>query len=114
MGDIPSAASAKSALLRGKIVEAEVKVSVDPGHPLPLASALYALETESGVWLCAFYSTNRSVFDFLPQKGAEVDESKLGIAFQVKQFVPAGEFQLAVWDEFKKSRLMTYEEHGAG
>jgi hypothetical protein len=114
MGSTPTAAPESKAPLRGKIAEAEVKVSVDPGHPLPLACALYAIETASGVWLCAFYGTNRSVFDFLPQKGAEVDESKLGIAFQVKQFVPAGEFQPAVWDEFKKSRLMTYEEHGAG
>ncbi len=94
-------------------MEAEVKVSVDPGHPLPLACALYAIEAEGGVWLCAYYGTNRSVFDFLPQKGAEVDESKLGIAFQVKQFIPGG-FQPEPWEEFKKSRLMTYEERGAG
>jgi hypothetical protein len=113
MGTSPSTTASSSAPLRGRIVEAEVKVSVDPGHPLPLACALYAIEAEGGFWLCAYYGTNRSVFDFLPQKGAEVDESKLGIAFQVKQFVPGG-FEAGPWEEFKKSRLMTYEEHGAG
>lgn len=113
MGTTPSAASSGNAPVRGKIVEAEIKVSVDPGHPLPLACALYAIEAEDGVWLCAYYGTNRSVFDYLPQKGAEVDESKLGIAFQSKHLVPAGEFQPAAWDEFKKSQQMTYEEHGA-
>ena len=101
MGTTPNTASEKSASIRGKIIEAEVKVSVDPGRPLPLACALY------GVWLCAYYGSNRSVFDYLPQKGAELDEVKLGIAFHVKEFVPAGSFQPAAWDEFKKSRVMT-------
>lgn len=110
MGTTPSETTAGGAAIRGKIVEAEIKVSVDPGHPLPLASALYAIQTDAGVWLCAFYGTNRSVFDFLPQKDTEVDESKLGISFQEKKFVPGGEYQPAVWEEFKKSRLMTYNE----
>jgi hypothetical protein len=114
MGTTPSAIPAAGTTVRGKIIEAEIKVSVDPGHPLPLACALYAIEGEAGVWLCAYYGTNRSVFDYLPQKGAEVDESGLGITFHVKTFVPSGEYQPAVWEEFKKSRLMTYEEHGAG
>jgi hypothetical protein len=109
MGTSPSI-SAAGTPVRGRIVEAEIKVSVDPGHPLPLASALYAIQAEAGVWLCAFYGTNRSVFDYLPQKDAEVDESKLGILFQEKKFVPGGEYQPAVWEEFKKSRLMTYDE----
>jgi len=100
------------AAIRGKIIEAEVKISVDPGYPLPLACGLYAVEAEGGVWLCAYYGINRSVFDFLPQKGAQLDESTAGIAFQVRQFVP--QFQPAIWEEFKKSRLMTYGEHGAG
>lgn len=93
-------------LIRGKIIEAEVKVSVDPTRPLPLACGLYAIETPEGVWLCAYYGTNRSVFDYLPQKGAEVDEAKLGIAFQTRQFIPKDQYQPTLWEEFKKSRLM--------
>jgi hypothetical protein len=114
MGTTPSEIMPTGAVVRGKIIEAEIEVSVDPGHPLPLACGLYAIETESGVWLCTYYGTNRSVFDYLPQKGAEVDESKLGITFQDKTFVPSERFQPGVWDDFKKSRLMTYGEHGAG
>jgi len=56
--------------VKGKITEAQVKVSVDATRPLPLVCALYAVESAAGVWLCAFYGANRSVFDFLPQKGA--------------------------------------------
>lgn len=114
MGTTPSPTTATASFVRGKIIEAEVKVSVDPGHPLPLSCGLYAIEAEAGVWLCAYYGTNRSVFDYLPQKGAVVDEPQLGIAFTVKTFVPREQFQPAVWEEFKKSRLLTYEEHGAG
>jgi hypothetical protein len=114
MGTTPNTVSEKSAAIRGKIIEAEVKVSVDPGRPLPLACALYAVEAEGGVWLCAYYGSNRSVFDYLPQKGAELDEMKLGIAFHVKEFVPGGSFQPTSWDEFKKSRMMTYDAHAAG
>lgn len=99
-----------SAPLHGKIIEAEVKVSVDPGRPLPLACALYAIETPEGVWLCAYYGANRSVFDFLPQKGAEVDEKNLGIAFHVKEFVPKDHYGPAKWEEFKKARFMVLEE----
>ena len=84
---------------------------MDPGHPLPLASALYAIEAEAGVWMCAYYGMNRSVFDYLPQKGAEVDESQMGITFHVRQWVPKEEYQPAVWDQFKKARLMTFESH---
>jgi len=103
---------AQSAPIKGKIIEAEVKVSVDPGRPLPLACGLYAIETEEGIWLCAYYGANRSVFDFLPQKGAEVDERTLGISFHVKEFLPKPDYQPARWEEFKKARLMTYKsEH---
>ncbi len=112
MGTTPQATTKD--FIRGKIVEAEIKVSVDPGRPLPLACALYAVDTGSGVWLCAYYGANRSVFDYLPQKGAELDEAKLGIAFNFKEFVPADRYQPVAWDEFKKARMMTYEEHGAG
>jgi hypothetical protein len=110
----PSVPTGSAAPACGKIIEAEVKISVDPGNPLPLASALYAVESAEGVWLCAFYGTNRSVFDFLPQKDAEVDEAKLGIAFQEKRFIPKQEYQSALWEEFKNSRRMTYEAHKGG
>lgn len=114
MGTTSSETSTSTAPIRGKIIAAEVKVSVDPAYPLPLACGLYAIETEGGVWLCAYYGSNRSVFDYLPQKGAEVDESKLGILFQTKEFVSKERYQPAAWEEFKKSRLMTYREHGGG
>jgi hypothetical protein len=94
--------------VRGKIVEAEVKISVDPARQLPLACALYAVETAEGVWLCAYYGVNRSVFDFLPQKGAEVDETKLGIAFRAKRFIPKNQYQPERWEEFKKAQFMVY------
>jgi hypothetical protein len=110
MGNAPTSDTSES--IRGKIIEAEIKVSVDPGHPLPLACALYAIEAEAGVWLCAYYGANRSVFDYLPQKGAEVDESRLGISFHVRQWVPKDEYQPSLWDEFKKARWMTFEGHG--
>jgi len=114
MGSVTSGLPTAAAPVQGRIIEAEVKVSVDPGHPLPLVSGLYAVEAEDGVWLCAYYGTNRSVFDFLPQKGAEIDESKSGITFQVRDFFPKERYQSGVWEEFKKSRMMTYEMHGAG
>jgi hypothetical protein len=114
MGGTPNAISESSASIHGKIVEAEVKVSVDPGRPLPLVCALYAVEVEGGVWLCAYYGTNRSVFDYLPQKGATLDEAQAGVLFHVKEFLPGDRYQPAAWDEFKKSRMMTYDVHGAG
>lgn len=98
--------------IQGRIIEAEVKSSVDATRPLPLVCGLYAVETPEGVWLCAYYGMNRSVFDFLPQKGAAVDESKLGIVFQVKEFVPRDRYQPDVWEEFKKKRMMAYGGHG--
>jgi hypothetical protein len=94
--------------LQGKIVEAEIKQSVDPARPLPLVSALYAIEVPEGVWLCAYYGMNRSVFDFLPQRGAEVDEKKLGFVFHVKEFQPRDEYQPSHWEEFKKHRMMVW------
>lgn len=98
--------------IRGEIVEAEIKSTVDATRPLPLVCGLYAIETPAGVWLCGYYGTNRSIFDFLPQKGALVDESRLGIVFQVKEFVTQGQFRPARWEEFKKARLMAYAGHG--
>lgn len=88
-----------------------MKVSVDAARPLPLACGLYAIQTSAGVWLCAYYGMNRSVFDFLPQRGAEVNEATLGIAFQVRQLVSVEEFGPAVWEEFKKARFMGFGEH---
>ncbi len=114
MGTTPNAPSSSAASIQGKIIEAEVKVSVDPGRPLPLVAALYAVDTGSGVWLCAYYGANRSVFDYLPQKGALMDEAKAGVLFHVKEFVPSDQYQPAKWDEFKKARMMTYDVHGAG
>jgi len=95
--------------IRGKIIEAEVKVSVDAARPLPLACGLYAIQNAEGVWLCAYYGMNRSVFDYLPQRGAEVDEVTLGIAFQVRQFIPTDQYNSAVWEEFKKTHFMGFE-----
>jgi hypothetical protein len=100
------------AAVQGKIIEAEVKTSVDATRPLPLACALYAVETAAGVWLCAYYGANRGIFDFLPQKDAMVDEKTLGFVFHVKEFVPRERYQSAAWEEFKKARLMAYGGHG--
>ena len=111
MGSVPASAPSATQYVRGKIVEAEIKISVDPGMPLPLACALYAVEAPEGVWLCAYYGSNRSVFDFLPQKGAQVDEGALGIAFLHKKLIPAGQYQPAVWEEFKKKNFMAYSAH---
>ena len=98
--------------IRGAIIEAETKSSVDATRPLPLVCGLYAIDAGEGVWLCAYYGMNRGNFDYLPQKGATVDESKLGIAFHVKELVPKAQFQPAVWEEFKKHRMMAYGGHG--
>ena len=96
----------------GRIIEAQVKVSVDATRPLPMVCALYAVESPGGVWLCAYYSANRSVFDFLPQKGAEIDERTLGIAFRSKRFVPQEQYRVEQWEEFKKVNFMAYGGHG--
>ena len=98
--------------IRGKIIEAEVKVSVDAARPLPLVCGLYAIETADGVWLCAYYGANRSVFDYLPQKGAEVDETNLGITFRTKRFLPKDQYEPTRWEEFKKALFMAYGGHG--
>ena len=95
--------------VRGKVIEAEIKILVSPAFPLPLASALYAIEAADGVWLCAYYGANRSVFDYLPQLGAELDEATAGIAFHTKQFIPKDKYQPPLWEEFKKTRLMTFK-----
>ena len=99
-------------LVHGKIIEAQVKVSVDATRPLPLVCALYAVESSDGVWLCAFYGSNRSIFDFLPQKGADVEETKLGITFRVRRFIPKDLYRPDQWEEFKKERFMAYGGHG--
>ncbi len=109
MGTISAPASTQP--IRGRIMEAEVKVSVDAARPLPLACAIYAIETPEGVWLCAYYGANRSVFDSLPQKGAEIEEPRLGIAFSKKQFLPKDQYNPGVWQEFKKAYFMTYAGH---
>ena len=95
----------------GKITEAEIKISADPANPLPLACALYAIEIPAGVWLCAYYGANRSNFDYLPQKGADVDEKTLGIAFSTREFVPKEEYQPARWEQFRQSHLMSFSSH---
>jgi len=96
----------------GKIIDTVIKVSVDATRPLPMACALYAVENAEGVWLCAYYGANRSVFDYLPQKDAEIDEANLGIAFLHKEFIPKAEYQPAQWEQFKKERFMAYGAHG--
>jgi hypothetical protein len=107
-----ASSSAPQLAVAGKIIETQIKVSVDATRPLPLACALYAVESSEGVWLCAYYGANRSVFDFLPQKGADIDESKLGIAFRTKRFIPKGEYRIEQWEEFKKENFMAYGGHG--
>jgi len=98
--------------IQGTIIEAEVKPSVDATRPLPLVCALYAIEAAEGVWLCAYYGMNRSLFDFLPQKGAVVDESQLGLVFHFKELVPKDQYLPGLWGEFKKKRVMVYGGHG--
>ena len=97
--------------IRGKIMEAEIKVSVDPANPLPLACALYAIEMPAGVWLCAYYGANRSNFDYLPQKGADVDEKTLGIIFHTREFVPKDAYRTECWEQFRQSHLMSFSSH---
>lgn len=106
MSPSASATTDTAKSIRGKIIEAEIKVVVDAARPLPLACALYAIETSEGVWLCAYYGMNKSVFDYLPQKGAEVDEITLGITFHHRQLVLKEQFAPQVWEEFKKARLI--------
>ena len=96
----------------GRIIEAQVKVSVDATRPLPMVCALYAVESPGGVWLCAYYGANRSVFDFLPQKGVDIHERTLGIAFRSKRFVPKEQYRVEQWEEFKKVNFMAYGGHG--
>ena len=112
MTSTPAVSSSAPQFVRGKIIETQVKVSVDATRPLPLVCALYAVESSDGVWLCAYYGANRSVFDFLPQKGADVEETKLGIAFRTKQFVPKVQYRPEQWEEFKKENFMAYGGHG--
>jgi hypothetical protein len=103
--------AATTSKIQGRIIEAEVKSSVDATRPLPLVCALYAIEATDGVWLCAYYGMNRSIFDFLPQKGATIDEKNLGFVFHVREFVPKDLYQAARWEEFKKKRMMAYGGH---
>jgi hypothetical protein len=91
--------------IRGTIIEAEIKQVVDPTRPLPLATAVYAIEAEDGFWLCSYYGSNRSNFDYLPQKGAVVEESKLGLVFHSKEFISKDQYQPERWDEFKRSHI---------
>lgn len=112
MTTTPAVSSGIPQLVGGRIIEAQVKVSVEATRPLPLVCALYAVESSDGVWLCAYYGANRSVFDFLPQKGADIDERKLGIAFRTKRFIPKDLYRLEEWEEFKKDHFMAYGGHG--
>ena len=112
MTTAPAVSSGAFQSVGGKIIDAEVKVSVDATRPLPLVCALYAVESPDGVWLCAYYGANRSVFDFLPQKGADVEEAKLGIAFRTKQFIPKDQYRPEQWEGFKKENFMAYGGHG--
>jgi hypothetical protein len=102
------APTATTQRVTGKIIDTVIKVSVDATRPLPLACALYAVENSEGVWLCAYYGANRSVFDYLPQKDAEIDEAKLGIAFLRKVFIPKSQYQPTDWEKFKKEQFMVY------
>jgi hypothetical protein len=109
MGATPETATTA---IRGTILEAETKSSVDATRPLPLVCGLYAIDVGEGVWLCAYYGMNRGNFDYLPQKGAAVDETTLGIAFSVKEFVAKADYQPALWEAFKKKRMLAYGAHG--
>ena len=111
MASTSASASGTTPHVAGKIIDSMAKVSVDATRPLPLACALYAVENSEGVWLCAYYGSNRSVFDYLPQKGADIDEAKLGIAFLHKVFIPKDQYQPADWEKFKKERFMVYGAH---
>jgi hypothetical protein len=111
MASTPASPTAAPPRVSGKIIDSVVKVSVDATRPLPLACALYAVENAEGVWFCAYYGANRSVFDYLPQKGAEIDENCLGIAFLHKVFIPKDQYQPAQWDQYKKERFMVYGAH---
>ncbi len=111
MATTPKSSPGAAQPIRGTVIEAEIKVVVDAARPLPLVTALYAIETTDGVWLCSYYGMNRSNFDYLPQKGAVVDESRLGILFHSKQFFAKGHYQQADWEEFKKSRMVRQEAH---
>jgi len=112
MTTTPAVPSGVPHSVRGKIIDAQVKVSVDATRPLPLVCALYEVESAEGVWFCAYYGANRSVFDFLPQKGADIDESHLGITFRTKRFIPQEQYLQAQWEEFKKENFMAYGGHG--
>ncbi len=111
MSTTPTSAPVAPARVVGKIMDTMAKVSVDAARPLPLVCALYVVENSEGVWLCAYYGANRSVFDYLPQKDAEIDEAKLGIAFRHKRFIPKDQYQPAQWEEFKKEQFMAYGAH---
>lgn len=112
MTNTAAVSSGAAQQVAGRIIEAQVKVSVDATRPLPMVCALYAVESPGGVWLCAYYGANRSVFDFLPQKGADIDERTLGIAFRSKRFVPQDQYRVEQWEEFKKENFMAYGGHG--
>jgi hypothetical protein len=99
------ATSATARGISGTIIEAEIKQVVDPTRPLPLVTAVYVIETEDGFWLCSYYGSNRSNFDYLPQKGVVVDESKLGMVFHSRELVPREQYQPGRWEEFKKQHI---------
>ncbi len=53
MATTPKSTPAATPPIRGTIIEAEIKSTVDATRPLPLVCGLYAIETPEGVWLCA-------------------------------------------------------------
>jgi hypothetical protein len=103
-------ASSTAHSIRGTIIEAEIKQVVDPTRPLPLVTAVYVIETEDGFWLCSYYGSNRSNFDYLPQKGVAVDESRLGVVFHSKEFIPREQYQPARWEAFKRLHIPTVQK----
>src|SRR6516225_9811654 len=105
MATNPTTTPSITRTINGTIIEAEIKQVVDPTRPLPLATAVYAIEAEDGFWLCSYYGSNRSNFDYLPQKGAVVEESKLGLVFHSKEFISKDQYQPERWDEFKRSHI---------
>lgn len=103
----PTTTQSTARPISGTIIEAEMKQVVDPTRPLPLVTAVYAIEADDGFWLCSYYGSNRSNFDYLPQAGTVVEESKLGIVFHSKEFIPREQYQSARWDAFKRLHIPT-------
>jgi len=107
MATNPTTTPSITRVISGTIIEAEIKQVVDPTRPLPLVTAVYAIEAEDGFWLCSYYGSNRSNFDYLPQKGGVLEESKLGIVFHSREFISKEQYQPARWEAFKRLHIPT-------